>query len=72
MIVPYTSLKESAINGLGAADGSQTHPPPIIDMAQAPGRMTSECVRTMGRANPETTTIEEMNRPRSTGPELDS
>lgn len=41
-------------------------------MTQAPGLITSECVRTTGSANPETTIMEVMNRPRSTGPALAS
>jgi hypothetical protein len=51
-------------------DDGETYPPPIIDMTQAPGRITSECVSTTGRANPVTTMVDVMNRPRSTGPEL--
>lgn len=43
--------------------------PPIIDIPQAAGAITSECARTSGRANPVTTTVAVMNRPRSTGPD---
>lgn len=46
-----------------------TYDPPTIDIPQAVGAMTSECARTRGSANPVTTTIEVINRPRSTGPD---
>lgn len=38
-------------------------------MAHAPGCIISECIKTIGRANPVTTIIDVMNRPRSTGPD---
>lgn len=41
----------------------------MIDIAQAPGAMTSECVSTTGSAKPVTTTIDVKNRPRSIGPD---
>ena len=44
----------------------------MIDIAQAPGRMISEWARTSGRAKPVTTTMDVMNRPRSSGPDPSS
>lgn len=51
---------------------TNTHPPPMIDIAQAAGRMISEWARTSGRAKPDTTTMDVMNRPRSRGPDPSS
>jgi hypothetical protein len=47
-----------------------TYPPPTMDITQALGRITSECAKTMGSAKPETTIIEVIKRPRSTGPDV--
>jgi hypothetical protein len=41
-------------------------------MIQAGGVMISECAKTIGSANPVTTTTEVRNLPRSTGPEVSS
>ena len=49
-----------------------THPPPMMDMMQAVVWMTPECAKTIGRANPVTTTMDVMKRPRSIAPELSS
>ena len=54
------------------AEVGNTYPPPMIDIAQAAGRMMSEWARTRGKAKPVTTTMAVMNRPRSSGPDPSS
>ena len=49
-----------------------THPPPIIDITHAAGRMISAWAKIKGKANPVTTTVDVMKRPRSTGPDPSS
>jgi len=65
------SAQGSTGEGVTAEEGN-THPPPMIDIAQAPGRMMSEWARTSGRAKPVTTTTEVINFPRSSGPDPSS
>lgn len=67
-MVPYTRLYGGQRRARREA-GRGTYAPPAIDIAHAPGAMTSECASTRGSAKPVTTTNAVMNRPRSTGPD---
>src|ERR1700722_644176 len=57
-------------NLINDGNSEKAHPPPTMEVTQAPIRMTSAWANTMGKAKPVTTMMEVIKRPRSTRPEL--